>query len=272
MIGKTKTGRGFKGTVLYCLQENKTPEILDMNGLSHTDKRGITHEFIALSSTNDNISKPVWHSSLSFSNGDGITNEKMVEIANRFMEKAGFSKENNQWVIIRHNDTDHVHCHIVANRVGFDGKAVSDYYFKSRTVQYAKEIENEYGLVKVQEIAKDRRLALELKSTIDPNKEQIKKRIEALLKQPKVNSFDVLIGELKKEGIEMNVLTHANTGKPYGVSFRMGEVTYKGSEIGKQFAFKALNNHLSPLSAPVPSIKVIKTAINIISKGQELII
>ncbi|MDD2197745.1 MAG: relaxase/mobilization nuclease domain-containing protein [Bacteroidales bacterium] len=270
MIGKTKTGSGFKGTVQYCLQDKKTPEILDMNGISHTDKRGIVHEFVTLSSTNDNISKPVWHSSLSFPKEDKITDEKMIEIANRFMEKAGFSKENNQWLVIKHNDTKHTHCHIVANRVGFDGTTISDFYFKSRTVQYAKEIENEYGLAKVQEMAKERRAAIELNPTEAPNKEHIRKRVEALLKQPRVNSFEALRGELKREGIEMNVRTHAKTGKPYGVSFKMGETAYKGSDIGKQFAFKALNSQISPLNAPIPTLKIIKTAVKIVSKVIEL--
>jgi len=274
MISKTKVGRGFRGTLGYCLQECKNPEILDLNGLAHKDAKGLTHEFVAISSDNPNISKPVWHSALSFTNEDKITNEKMVEIANKFMEKAGFSKENNQWVIIKHNDTKHTHCHIVANRVGFDCKAVSDYYYKSRSVEYAKEIEREYGLVKVQELAKIRRQEQNIEGIIDPDKERLKKTLEKNLKQPRIDSFSKLEEALKAEGITMKVAYHSKTGEAYGVKFSIGDKAYKGSEIGKQFTFKSLNQKLSPLSQtlniPLPSLKGINTAVKIISKGLEM--
>ena len=80
----------------------------------------------------------------------------MQEIAIAFMEKAGFSSENNQFIVIKHNDKGHTHCHIVANRVGFSGKAVSESFSKSRTVSIAKQLENEYNLTKVQELSKER--------------------------------------------------------------------------------------------------------------------
>ena len=37
-----------------------------------------------------------------------------------------YSSRNNQFIAIMHNDTNHQHVHIVANRIGFDGKTVSD--------------------------------------------------------------------------------------------------------------------------------------------------
>jgi len=270
MIGKTKVGISFRGTLDYCLQKKKNPEVLDLKGLAHKDAKGLTHEFVAISSDNSNISKPVWHSILSFTNDDKVTNEKMVEIANKLMEKVGFSKENNQWVIIKHNDTKHTHCHIVANRVGFDGKAVSDYYCKSRTVQCAKELEREYNLVRVQEIAKKKRL----EKTVDYDKEHLKRILEKFLRQSKINSFPKLEEALKAEGITMKVAYHSKTGEAYGVKFTMGDKSYKGSEIGKQYTFKSLNQKLTPVSqalnVPLPSIKGIKTAVKIISKGLEI--
>ena len=261
MIGKTKTGAGFKGAIYYCLQDKKTPEILDLNGLSHTDAKGLTREFNAICSENPNISKPVWHSSLSFTKEDNMTNDKMVEIANRFMEKAGFSKENNQFVIIKHNDRDHTHCHIIANRVGFDGKAVSDYYCKSRTVQWAKQIENEYGLTKVQDLAQRNRIDKTLIKTNDQTKEQLKETINRTLRQPEIKTLSNLAQNLLLQGVDMQILKHAKTGLEYGVSFCKDGKTYKGSEIGKQFAYKSLSSNLSP------TLRIAKTVVKLISKG-----
>ncbi|WP_366519929.1 relaxase/mobilization nuclease domain-containing protein [Halodesulfovibrio sp.] len=36
----------------------------------------------------------------------------------------GFS--NSQYVVVRHNDTEHDHIHIIANRVSMDGAVVSE--------------------------------------------------------------------------------------------------------------------------------------------------
>lgn len=275
MIGKTTNGSGFGGTIRYCLDDSKNPEILYKNGVSHISPGGLTHEFVVISSENQNISKPVWHSSLSFANEDKMTNEKMIEIANRFMEKAGFSKENNQWVIIKHNDRPHTHCHIVANRVGFDGKAVSDFYSKSRTVQYAKEIEQEFNLIKTQDIAKNRRLDNPLNKTIDPVKEQLKTTLQRALGRRDVQSFDKFVNEIQKQGIELILAKHSKTGKVYGISYTFKGNTYKGSDLGKQFAFNGISSQLgavgiSVASNLVPTLKTIFKVAKIISRGIDI--
>jgi len=261
MIGKSKTGKNFKGLVYYCLQKEKNAEVLDLNGLSHSDSRGLIREFNVIRSENQNISRPVWHSSLSFSKQDKISNDKMVEIANRFMEKAGFTKENNQFIIIKHNDKEYAHCHIIANRVGFDGSAVSDYYCKTKSVQWAKQIENEYDLVKVQELSRKKMIEKTLEKSVDPNVIYLKEAINNVLKQPGINTLSNLAQNLLLKGIDMQILKHAKTGLEYGVSFSVGDKSYKGSEIGKQYAFKSLSNSLSP------TLKVVKTVTKIIAKG-----
>jgi len=256
MLGKTKTGSGFKGVLYYCLQEKKEPEILYSNNVIGNDAKELIKEFEAVREENINISKPVWHTSLSFAENDNITNEKMGEIAQRFMEKAGFSAENNQYVVIKHNDKDHSHCHIVANRVGFDGKAVSDYYYKSQTVKWAKELEKEYNLIKVQEIALAKKL--EQTQTLNHDKKFIKEHVERAIGDKNVTSLDDLSKALKKDGVELEVLKHSKTGKEYGVNFRVNGNTYKGSDIAKRLAYKSLSQLL-----PSP----IRIATKIISKG-----
>ncbi len=261
MIGKTKTGKGFKGVVYYCFQKEKNAEVLDLNGLSHSDTKGLIREFNAIRSENQNISKPVWHSSLSFSKEDKMTNDKMVEIANRFMEKAGFSKDNNQFVIIKHNDKGHTHCHIIANRVGFDGNAVSDYYCKTKSVQWAKQIEKEYNLTRVQELSKKRMIEETLSKSNEPTVIQLKETINKVLRQPEVKTLSNLAQNLLLQGVDMQILRHTKTGLEYGVLFSKDGKTYKGSEIGKQYAFKSLSSNLSP------TLRITKTVVKLISKG-----
>ena len=260
MLGKTKTGRGFKGTIEYCLQEKKDPEILYSNNIVNSEKREIIKEFVSVSGTHDTVSKPVWHSSLAFSNMDKVSDLLMTEIANRFMEKAGFNKENHQWIIIKHNDTHHAHVHIVASRIGLDDQVVSDFYFKSRTVQWAKELEKEYGLTEVQKIAHENRIL----NSFENEKKQMKETITNVLNGKGVKTFEDFQASLKKQGIDVVVSRHKKTGQAYGVSFTIGQKTYKGSDIGKKLAFKALNQ-LLPIPGPV--LSVLKLSTQMITKG-----
>lgn len=61
----------------------------------------------------------------------------------------------------------------------------------------------------------------------------------------------------------MQVLKHAKTGIDYGVSFSKDGITYKGSDIGKQFAFKALNQVLSPASIAEETAKTVIKGISL---------
>lgn len=256
MVGKTRTGSGFKRVVYYNFEKEKNSEILFSNGLVSSEPQGLIQEFEAIRSENPNISKPAWHTSLSFAKEDNITNDKMAEIAKRFMEKAGFTKDNNQFFVVKHKDAGHTHCHIVANRVGFDGKAVSDSFFKSKSVQWAKELEKEYGLTSVQEKAKVKKV--EKTKEFIPDKEFLKEAIAKTLESKGITSLEELSLKLREKGVDMEILKHSRTGKEYGVNFKVRGSTYKGSDLGKKFAYKALCSNLSP---------ALKIATKLIVKG-----
>jgi len=57
--------------------------------------------------------------------------------------------ENNQYIAIHHIDTDHQHIHIVANRVGFDGKTVRDSRNYQKIASYCRKMELKYELKQV---------------------------------------------------------------------------------------------------------------------------
>lgn len=144
MIAKIVQGRGFKGVVNYVLDKNKA-ELLAADGLRLKDKDSIIRSFITQSSLNP-IAKPVAHISLDFSVQDkgGLTNRKMVEIAQEYMAKMGYG--NTQFLIARHHDTDHPHLHLILNRVDTDGKRISDQNERIRSTQVCKELTVKHGL------------------------------------------------------------------------------------------------------------------------------
>lgn len=46
----------------------------------------------------------------------------MVEIAKKWMEQMGI--RNTQYIIARHHDTKHPHCHLVFNRIDNEGNLI----------------------------------------------------------------------------------------------------------------------------------------------------
>lgn len=49
-----------------------------------------------------------------------MTNERMADIACDYMKRMGL--ENTLYIIIRHFDKAHPHCHLVFSRVDYNGK------------------------------------------------------------------------------------------------------------------------------------------------------
>ena len=54
--------------------------------------------------------------------------------------------DNNQYVMVKHTDTDHEHIHIVANRIQLDGNVTSDSQDYKRQEAIMRQIERDYGL------------------------------------------------------------------------------------------------------------------------------
>ena len=67
----------------------------------------------------------------------------MVKFALEYMERMGIT--NTQFIIARHLNKEHPHCHIVFNHVGNDGKCVSDSWEYFRSNDICKELKLKYG-------------------------------------------------------------------------------------------------------------------------------
>ena len=68
----------------------------------------------------------------------------MAHIALEYMDKMGL--RNTQFFIARHFDKDHPHVHIAFNRIGNDGRTISDRNERLRSTRICKELTLKYGL------------------------------------------------------------------------------------------------------------------------------
>jgi len=125
MIGKIVKGRSFKGCISY-IMEAKDAKLLASEGVLETGVKSIINSFYMQSLMNPNLSKSVGHIPLSFLPEDSLrlTDHFMLRLAREYM--TAMNIENTQYIVVRHNNTAHSHCHIVFNRVDNDGKTISD--------------------------------------------------------------------------------------------------------------------------------------------------
>ena len=147
MIGKIVKGTSFSGCVNYVLKEDKS-RLLKAVGVYGSPEE-IAEQFELQTLLNDKVKNKVGHISLSFSaeDGDRIRDDDdglMLKIAHDYMKLMGIV--NTQFIIARHTDRDHPHCHIVYNRVDNDGRTISDKNDRYRNEKVCKMLTARYRL------------------------------------------------------------------------------------------------------------------------------
>lgn len=145
MIAKQSKGRGFRGTLSYVLGKEGA-EVVGGNMLGEgTD--ALAREFAASRALKPNVTRAVYHVSLAAAPGERLSDSKWNQVAGEYLSQMGFGES--QFVAVRHTDTDHDHIHIVASRIGMDGKVVSESNDYSRSEKVLRGIEIEHGLTRV---------------------------------------------------------------------------------------------------------------------------
>ncbi|HZH95101.1 MAG TPA: relaxase/mobilization nuclease domain-containing protein [Flavisolibacter sp.] len=188
MIGKFMIGKSFRGCLLYCLNDKletgQQPTIKDRadvllyNQCYGSDKE-LIQQFNDVRLLNQKVTKPVLHITLSLSPGEDLDHGGLAAIAEKCATHFGF--EANQYVAIAHRDTGHQHLHIVANRIGLDGRTVSDSNSYQKMAAFCRKTEAAYKLKPV--LSPKRFLPKEEQHLprLDHRKELLKERIQQCL-------------------------------------------------------------------------------------------
>ncbi|HML66000.1 MAG TPA: relaxase/mobilization nuclease domain-containing protein [Dysgonomonas sp.] len=239
MIGKIVKGRSFKGCVSYVL-ENKEATILASEGVLAIDKESIINSFYMQSLLNPNLSKCVGHIPLSFSPDDKerMTDQFIERLAKEYMKEMKI--ENTQYILVRHNNTSHPHCHIVFNRVDNDGKTISDKNDHYRNEKVCKQLKDKYNLTYGK--GKENVNVQKLKGA-EKTKHEIYHAVKDIL--PKVKDWRQFEYALKQRGISIDYKYKGQTNEVQGILFKKGEHCFKGSEVDRKFSYSKLDDLLN---------------------------
>lgn len=244
MIAKIKTRADFGGIVNYANDQKnkkKSATLWAYEGVCAINNKTIADSFQIQASMRPKVKSPVKHVSLAFSPQDSIHfpndekgNALMVEIAKKWMEQMGI--RNTQYIIARHHDTEHPHCHIVFNRIDNDGNLISDRNERIRNAKVCRALTKEYKLYFAPKNSKARN-----KSRLRPH--QLRKynlRSSTLEALAASRSWHDFFRMLKEKEIDIRFNRAENSDNIRGISFCMDEFSIAGSKLDSDLSFNRL--------------------------------
>jgi hypothetical protein len=235
MIGKVITGKSFGGCIRYVVQKHDAI-ILDGAGIRMRELNQIIDDFNLQRKYNPNLGQAVGHIALSWSINDlaKLNDEVMVNMAKEYLQKMKIKET--QYLIVKHQDRDHPHIHIVYNRVDNDGKTIPDNFQKQRNVVVCKDITMKHGFYLSP--GKEQVNRKQLKGE-DKIKYELYDAIKTASK--KVKNIDELKRVLAKQGIGMLYKYKSGSNEIQGISISKGEYKFKGSEIDRSLSYAKLS-------------------------------
>jgi hypothetical protein len=94
---------------------------------------------------NRRTEKPVLHVSLNPDPKDTLSDERLSEIAEEYMQKTGYGDQ--PFIVYKHEDIERRHLHIVSLRVDENGRKMNDKFEYRLSMQVCRGLEEKYGLV-----------------------------------------------------------------------------------------------------------------------------
>ena len=235
MIAKIKTRESFAGIVDYAHDYNndkKKARLIDYKDVCIISNKSIADSFSIQASIRSKIAKPVKHISLGFSPNDAhlFTNDKkgdelMVRIAKDWIKEMGIN--NTQYIIARHLDTEHPHCHLVFNRIDNDGNVISDSRERIRNMAVCKLLNKKYGLYVAP--SKSKKIHEERLRGYEAKKHKLRMDINNILERS--SNWEDFRRLLKDAGISIRFFTSSQTNVIRGVSFANHQISISGSKL-----------------------------------------
>lgn len=244
MIAKFKNRVDFTGLVSYANDiesDEKRGRLLSYQGVCVVSNETIADSFNTQLRRPDSkgkvhyIGKPVKHVSISFSPEDAHLfpdNEEgdryMAQLVEEWLRGMGIT--NAQYIVARHFDKAHPHCHLVYSRIALDGSVISAYNEQLRSADVCKKIKLRHGLTfgnsSGKKVNRDRLLPVQ--------QARFDIKTAAIATVESSSSWNEFQRALEAQGIEACFSFNRTTGEVRGISFAKGDYRFAGSKLSKQ--------------------------------------
>ena len=246
MIGKCKAIAHGSTALGYIFREGKLGYRLAFHNLCSREPKAIYEEMKVVSDYNSRCRNKFLRIEIGIAPQDEkkLPVSELMRIAHLFAKRMGL--DNHQWVAVTHKDTDNRHIHIIANRISLYGEVYDTTFVSNRAARVAEEISREKGLTIAKEVKAERK---HQKTKANPTREQTKQQVQqicyALLDKYKgtgITGHSMFLYELHKNGISIERMKNKQ-GKVYGLKFSYGGLSFKASEIGREFGYRSLQKN-----------------------------
>ena len=255
MVAKITIGSSLFGAIKYNadkVNEGKG-QLLDTNrvfnnGTGRVDIAQVLQDFERWMPKQTRTEKPVLHVSLNPYPDDKLTDGDLTAIAHEYMERMGYGDQ--PYIIVKHEDIDRHHIHIVSVRVNEQGRCIDKSFNFPRSKHITRDIEKEYGLHPA-----DKKLEKQTVNPlhpVNPQEGDIKKQVGNTVKAVFSTYQFQTIGELRAllslynitvDEVRGNVRGEDYNGLVYSVIDANGEKVgnpFKSSLFGKNVGYEAL--------------------------------
>ena len=246
MIGKCKAIAHGSTALDYIFREGKLGYRLAFHNLCSREPKTIYEEMKVVSDYNSRCRNKFLRIEIGIAPQDEkkLPVSELMRIAHLFAKRMGL--DNHQWVAVTHKDTDNRHIHIIANRISLYGEVYDTTFVSNKAARVAEEISREKGLTIAKEVKAERK---HQKTKANPTREQTKQQVQqicyALLDKYKgtgITGHSMFLYELHKNGISIECMKNKQ-GKVYGLKFSYGGLSFKASEIGREFGYRSLQKN-----------------------------
>ena len=199
MVAKITIGSSLFGAIKYNadkVNEGKG-QLLDTNkifndGTGKVDIVQALHDFERHMPMQMRTEKPVIHISLNPHPDDRLTDKELTEMAHEYMQRMGYGDQ--PYIIVKHEDIDRHHLHIISVRVDEQGKRINSDFTKRRSLNILRDFEQRYNLHRRQKQENRQQNPLH---PVNPDTGDIKKQVGNTIKAVFSTYQFQTIGELR---------------------------------------------------------------------------
>lgn len=209
------------------------------------DPESLANEFSAHKPSSANAKRFVYHASLSLPAHEKLSEAKWNAIATDYLQGMGFTS--NQYVLVAHNDTEHNHIHIVANRTTGNRTMVKDSWDFVKSEKLVRELEKKYDLEptpgskeRLQRSPTTGETRLRRRTGESSVREFIQSAIDSVCEKPQ--TMPEFISKVNDLGIETRI---TNKGLTPGISYKHEGIAFSGTHLGRGYTFPGLIKHRS---------------------------
>lgn len=243
MIAKGKAVSHGRNAINYVLKEDKLKEFVAQNLIGGQTAEEILREMNLTQLYNNRCKNKFLRFEIGIAPNDisKLKSGDLYKIATSFAQKMGL--DNHQWFAVTHKDTKNLHIHLIANRIGINGKVYQTDFVSNRSARTAEEISREMGLTIANKVVAKKKYK---HPKADKNREAKKDEVRNIAYKALgnktgsgQNAMLAFIKELHKQGITIETMRNKQ-GTAYGFRFLYEGETFKASEIGREFGYRSL--------------------------------